>query len=280
MIQLGKFNTLKVEREKEYGFFLEDSEGDAVLLPKSLLEGENVKIGDETEVFVYLDSEGRTVATKKRPLIQVGEVAYLEVIGISSFGAFCDMGLDRDLFIPMREQRFKLLKGKKYLFLAYIDKTGRLAGTTNVDDYLDMAEEGTYEVDQIVSGVTYARSAGETLKLAIDGKYRGIMLGNEHDNVIYPGEVVEGRIKRIYEDGVIGLTNRKKRLDAREEIKEDIISYLKCNGGEMPYNDKTSPEEIREVFKTSKNYFKMALGGLMKEGLIEQNAFGTKLIEK
>lgn len=280
MIQIGKYNTLNVKRETDYGFFLEDIEGDAVLLPKSLLEGERFQIGDEVEVFVYLDSKDKKIATMKKPLIEVGKVSYLEVVSLSDFGAFVNMGLDRDLFIPMREQRFRLLKGKKYLFLAYVDKTGRLAGTTNVDDYLDMAPESAYNVDQIVKGITYARSTGETLKLAIDGKYRAIMLGNEHDNIIYPGEEVEARIKRIYEDGVIGLSNRKKRLDAREEIKESIISYLKCNGGVMPYNDKSNAEEIRSVFKTSKNYFKMALGGLMKDGLVEQNSMGTKLIEK
>ena len=231
------------------------------------------------EVFVYLDSSDRRVATMKKSIITVGEVGYLEVVSQSSFGAFCNNGLEKDLFVPIREQRFKLLDGKKYLIHAYIDKTGRIAGTTEVDGYLDVAEEGSFKVDDVVSCITYARSGGETLKVAIDGKYRGIILGNEHDEVIYPGDTVEARVKRIYEDGVIGLSTRKKRLDAREEIKEKILSYLKKNNGFMEFNDKSNPEDIKREFKTSKNYFKMALGGLMKEGRIEQGPEGTKLIK-
>lgn len=279
MIELGKYNKLVVSKERDFGFFLKDERGEEVLLPKSLLDGNTINLDDEIEVFVYLDSSDRRVATMKKPIITVGEVGYLEVVSQSSFGAFCNNGLEKDLFVPIREQRFKLLDGKKYLIHAYIDKTGRIAGTTEVDGYLDVAEEGSFKVDDVVSCITYARSGGETLKVAIDGKYRGIILGNEHDEVIYPGDTVEARVKRIYEDGVIGLSTRKKRLDAREEIKEKILSYLKRNNGFMEFNDKSNPEDIKREFKTSKNYFKMALGGLMKEGRIEQGPEGTKLIK-
>lgn len=279
MIKIGKYNVLKVNKERDFGFFLCDEQGDEVLLPKSLLNGEKVELNEVLEVFVYLDSSDRRVATLKKPIVAVEEVGYLEVVGQSDFGAFLDNGLDKDLFVPMREQKFKLLKGKKYLIYAYIDKTGRLAGTTEVDDYLDMAEEGMFKVDDIVKGITYARSGGETLKVCIDGKYRGIILGNEHDDVIYPGEEIEARIKRIYEDGVIGLSTRKKRLDARSEIAEQILEYLEENNGFMELNDKSKPEDIKETFKTSKNYFKMALGGLMKEGKIKQDSEGTWLIK-
>ena len=279
MIEVGKYNKLVVSKERDFGFFLKDERGEEVLLPKSLLDGNTINLEDEVEVFVYLDSSDRRVATMKKPIITVGEVGYLEVVSQSSFGAFCNNGLEKDLFVPIREQRFKLLDGKKYLIHAYIDKTGRIAGTTEVDGYLDVAEEGSFIVDDVVSCITYARSGGETLKVAIDGKYRGIILGNEHDEVIYPGDTVEARVKRIYEDGVIGLSTRKKRLDAREEIKEKILSYLKKNNGFMEFNDKSNPEDIKREFKTSKNYFKMALGGLMKEGRIEQGPEGTKLIK-
>lgn len=279
MIEVGKYNKLVVSKERDFGFFLKDERGEEVLLPKSLLDGNTINLDDEVEVFVYLDSSDRRVATMKKPIITVGEVGYLEVVSQSSFGAFCNNGLEKDLFVPIREQRFKLLDGKKYLIHAYIDKTGRIAGTTEVDGYLDVAEEGRFKVDDVVSCITYARSGGETLKVAIDGKYRGIILGNEHDEVIYPGDTVEARVKRIYEDGVIGLSTRKKRLDAREEIKEKILSYLKKNNGFMEFNDKSNPEDIKREFKTSKNYFKMALGGLMKEGRIEQGPEGTKLIK-
>ena len=275
MIKIGEYNKLEVAKERDFGFFLKDEKGNEILLPKALLNGVEVNLGDEVEVFTYMDSNNRPVATMKKPLIEVGKVAYLEVVHQNDFGAFCNMGLERDLFIPMKEQRFKLLVGKKYLFYAYIDKTGRLAATTDVDDYLDQGEG--FNVDDEVEVISYGKGSSTTIKVAVDGKYRGIILGNEHIETIYPGQVLKARVKRIYEDGTIGLTTRKKRLDARLEIKELILDYLNENGGVMPYNDKSNPEEIREIFKTSKNYFKMALGGLMKEGLIEQTPEGTKL---
>lgn len=275
MIKIGEYNKLEVVKERDFGFFLADEKKNEILLPKALLDGNEIEVGDEVNVFTYMDSQGRAVATMKKPLIEVGKVAYLEVVHQNDFGAFCDMGLERDLFVPMREQRFKLLVGKKYLFYAYLDKSGRLAATTEVDDYLDQGEG--YEVDDIVKVISYGKGTSTTIKVAIDGKYRGIILGNEHIETIYPGEELDARVKRIYEDGTVGLTTRKKRLDARDEIKESILKYLKSNGGMMAYNDKSNPEEIREIFGTSKNYFKMALGGLMKEGLIEQNEEGTKL---
>lgn len=275
MIKIGEYNKLEVAKERDFGFFLKDEKGNEILLPKALLNGVEVNLGDEVEVFTYMDSNNRPVATMKKPLIEVGKVAYLEVVHQNDFGAFCNMGLERDLFIPMKEQRFKLLVGKKYLFYAYIDKTGRLAATTDVDDYLDQGEG--FNVDDEVEVISYGKGVSTTIKVAVNGKYRGIILGNEHIETIYPGQVLKARVKRIYEDGTIGLTTRKKRLDARSEIKELILDYLNENGGVMPYNDKSNPEEIREIFKTSKNYFKMALGGLMKEGLIEQTPEGTKL---
>lgn len=274
MIKIGEYNTLEVLKERDFGFFVGDKR-EEILLPKALLDGNEIEVGDEVTVFIYLDSKNRPVATMKKPLIEVGKVAYLEVVHKNDFGAFCDMGLERDLFVPIKEQRFKMLVGKKYLFYAYLDKTGRLAATTDVDGYLDQGEG--FEVDQMVKAISYGKGTSTTIKVAIDGKYRGIILGNEHFETIYPGEEVEARVKRIYEDGTIGLSTRKKRLDAREEIKNDIMNYLKSNGGVMPYNDKSTPEEIKETFNVSKNYFKMALGGLMKEGLIEQNEQGTKL---
>ncbi|MBE6051274.1 MAG: DNA-binding protein [Clostridium sp.] len=275
MIFIGEYNKLKVDRELEFGFYLVDKEGNDILLPKALIENEEVIEGKELNVFVYRDSKDRPVATLKKPLIEVGKIAYLEIVGQSSFGAFADMGLDRDIFIPLKEQKFKLLKGKKYLLYAYLDKTGRLAATTYVDPYMEIGEGFT--VDQQVEAITYGKGGEKTIRVAIDGKYQAIILGNEHYNDIYPGDIVTGRIKRIYEDGVIGITTRKKRLDSRDELKEQILEYLNNSNGFMPYNDKTAPEVIKEKFHTSKNYFKMALGGLMKEGKITQDSEGTYL---
>lgn len=275
MIYIGEYNNLKVDRECDFGFYLEDDSKNSVLLPKGSLNGNKVVVGEQIDAFVYNDSKDRPIATLKKPLIEVGEVAYLKIVGNSNFGAFADMGLERDIFIPLKEQKFKLLEGKYYLLYAYVDKTGRLAATTYVDHYIEIGEG--YNVGDEVEVITYGKGGEKTIRVAIDGKYKAIILGNEHYKDIFPGEKFVARVKRIYEDGVVGVTTRKKRLDERDILKDKILDYLNANDGFMPYNDKTSPEIIKEVFGTSKNYFKMALGGLMKEGKIEQNTEGTKL---
>lgn len=275
MIFIGEYNELRVDRKVEFGYYLTDNENNDILLPNSSLNGEDMKVGNTVEAFVYRDSKDRPIATLKKPLITVGEIAYLEIVGESSFGAFANIGLDRDIFIPLKEQRFKLLKGKKYLLYAYVDKTDRLAATTYIDSYMQIGEN--YKVGDEVEVISYGTGEENTITVAIDGKYKGIILGNEYFYNIYPGDILKVRIKRIYEDGVIGVTPRKTRLDEKSELQNKIIQYLKDNNGFMTFNDKSSPESIKETFHTSKNYFKMALGGLMKSGIIEQSSDGTKL---
>ena len=133
MLRIGEYNTLIVDREKDFGFYLMDKQSrEDVLLPKSLAEGMGVEVGKEVTVFIYRDSKDRPIATFKKPLAIVGDVAYLKVVHQGEFGAFVDFGLDRDIFVPLKEQRYKLHTGKKYLFYIYVDKTGRLAATTEV----------------------------------------------------------------------------------------------------------------------------------------------------
>ena len=278
MINIGQFNKLKVKKKVDFGYYLEDKFGDEALLPNSNAKGSKVEVGESLEVFVYRDSKDRLISTLKRPLLTVGNIAYLEVVSQSEIGAFVNIGLERDLFIPLKEQAFKLKTGKKYLFYMYIDKTDRLAGTTKIHEYLDIAEEGKYKVDDEVKVIVYDTAENGTLKIAVDREYIGLILPNEHLEYIYPGEEISARIKRVYEDGILGITTRKKRLDAREELSEVILKYLRENGGYMPYNDKSSSEEIKREFNTSKNYFKMTLGGLMKKKLITQDKEGTRLL--
>ena len=279
MINIGDYNILKVKREKDFGFYLGNEGREEVLLPKAVLEGKSIKEGDEIEVFVYRDSKDRPVATFKKPLAKIGDVAYLKVVGQTKFGTFVDFGLDRDIFVPIKEQRFKLKVGNKYLFYLYLDKTGRLAATTEVENYLENAKEEEMEFkigDEVIAQV-YSRTPSGTLNVAIDSKYKGLVLPNEYYDEVFPGEELYLRIKRLYEDGVVGLTPRKTRLSEREKLQEDIIKYMEKNGGFMEFNDKSKPEDIKSTFKTSKNYFKMALGGLMKSGRIVQEEEGTRL---
>ena len=278
MILIGEYNKLKVSKKVDFGYYVEDNFGDEILLPNSATKGHEIKEGDTLEVFIYRDSKDRLISTLKKPLITVGEIAYLEVVSQNNIGAFVNMGLERDLFIPLREQSFKLKEGKKYLFYMYVDKTDRLAGTARIDSYLAIAEEGKYKSSDEVTVIVYDTCENGTLNVMVDGKYRGLILANEHFEYIYPGQEIQARVKIVYEDGTLGITTRKKRLDEREVLTEKILNYLKENGGFMPFNDKSSSEDIKKEFNTSKNYFKMTLGGLMKQKLIAQDKEGTRLL--
>ena len=278
MITIGEYNKLKVSKKVDFGYYLEDNFGDEVLLPNSAAKGHEIKEGDNLEVFIYRDSKDRLISTLKKPYLTVGQIGYLEVVSQNNIGAFVNFGLERDLFVPLKEQGYKLKEGKKYLFYMYVDKTDRLAATTRIHPYLDLAEEGKYKVSDEVEVVVYETNENGTLNVAVDGEYRGLILATEHFDFIYPGQQIKARVKRIYEDGTIGITTRKRRLEARSELSETILKYLKENGGFMPYNDKSAPEDIKKEFNTSKNYFKMTLGGLMKEKLITQDKEGTRLL--
>lgn len=283
MIKFGDFNELAVKRAASFGLYLDGGTGnssDDILLPTGSITGDKPALGESVRVFIYKDSKDRLIATMKTPLAKVNELAYLKVTGVSEFGAFLDFGLERDILVPKREQKYPMLKESSYLVFLYEDKTGRLAASTEVDRYLENAEEGIFKMGDEVRGVVYGKQTNESLMVALDNRYRAVVLKTEYFTRILPGEIVEGTVKKIYEDGRIGFTPRKKMVEAKEELSDKIMSYLKFHGGSMPYNDKSTPEEISSAFASSKNYFKIALGNLMKKGLIEQDEKGTHIKEK
>lgn len=279
MINIGKFNILKVARKSEFGYYLDAGTGrtkDDVLLPKSELINKEINIGDELEVFIYRDSKDRIIATLKRPLAEVGNLAVLKVVEDSPIGAFLDFGLGKDILVPKKETLYTLEKGKSYLVYIYVDKTGRLAATTDIDRYLDYMEEPKNLEE--VSGIVYGYQTNKSLSVAIDNKYKATVLNTEYFTGIKPGEYVSGKISRIYEDGMVKIQLRENRLTEKEILENKILEYLKNNDGHMKFNDKSPSEEIKKTFNCSKNYFKMALGGLMKQKLIIQDVSGTKLV--
>lgn len=281
MVNIGKFNKLEIVRKSDFGYYLgagTKSTSDDILLPNGNTLGRELEIGDEVEAFIYRDSRDRLVATLKTPMAEVGEVAYLEVVQISDFGAFVDFGLERDVFVPFKEQKHKLHKGQKYLFLLYLDKTERLAATPRINDYIEISEE--LQLGDEVTAIVYDIHKNGNLVVAIDGKYKGVVLKTEYFSYIPIGEQLKLRVKKIYEDGTIGLTPRPQKLEARNELQDIIVDYLTAHDGFMEFNDKSNPEDIKRTFNTSKNYFKIALGGLMKMGVITQSEKGTELIKK
>lgn len=280
MVNIGHYNKLKIVRKATFGMFLDGMTSrtdDDILIPNTNLLTPEVKIGDELDVFVYRDSSDRLIATEVKPKATVGDLAILKIKEINEkIGAFADLGLERDILIPFKEQKYPLEVNKEYLLYIYIDKTGRLAATTDVDRYLDYIEEP--EMHKEVSGVVYGYQTNGSLSVAIDNEYKAAVLTKEFFENIKIGDTVTGTINRIYEDGMVTLRLRAKKLDEKGKLEQEIIEYLKANGGAMKLYDKSSPEDIKKVFKCSKKYFKMALGGLMKAKLISQDENGTVLL--
>lgn len=278
MIKIGEFNKLNVVKKVDFGYYLNNSERsnfDDILLPnKSILDAE-INIGHVVEAFIYRDSSDRLIATLKKPFAKVGDLAYLKVVSNTKIGSFVDFGLEKDILVPLKEQTYTLKEEQSYLFYIYLDKTERIAATTNIDRYLDTENE--YKIGDTVKGIVYGFQTNNSAMIAVDNLYKGVILHNQYFTTLHHGDILELNVNKIYEDGKLGLTPRKAPQVERTSLQETILEYLKEHDGFMPFNDKSSPEDIYKVFNTSKNYFKNALGGLMKRELIVQDQNGTKL---
>lgn len=276
MIKLGEYNKLKVKRKTDFGFFIGEegsNSNDDVLLHKRLLNKHSLEIGDEVEVFIYRDSEDRLSATLEYPKAKLGDIAYLKVVAHTKIGSFIDVGLPKDILVPFKQQTFEMTKGERYLFYIYLDKTGRLAATTDIFPYLSTQHE--YKIGDTVNGIVYGFQTNNSAMVCVENKYDAVILNNEYFTELKIGDKLENlRVIKIYEDGKLGLSPRGERAEELDILEKAIMSYLEGNDGFMRFNDKSSPEEIKTVFNSSKKNFKRALGVLMKKNLITQDEQG------
>ena len=278
MIKIGDYNKLEVKRETSFGFFLDGTTGnsnDDILLHNRLLNKESIKIGDVVNAFIYIDSEGRRSATLVPTKAKVDEVAYLKVVAHTKIGSFVDIGLQKDILVPFSAKTYDLEKGARYPFYIYLDKSGRLAATTEIDAHL--TTDHNYNVGDNVEGVVYGFQTNNSAMICVDSKYAGVILHNEYFTDLKIGEQLNLNVIKVYEDGKLGLSPRQGRKEELDTLEISIMSYLEGNDGFMRFNDKSTPEEISTVFNTSKKNFKRALGVLMKKGLITQDENGTNL---
>ncbi len=267
MYKLGAFQLLTIVGKSQGGFFIKtEEEESAVLLPYGEVIGE-VDVYDEIMVFLYKDTKDRLVATMKTPLAIVGEIAVLKVKEIVEFGAFVDIGLQRDLFVPLKEMGMNLKKNKSYLFYVYIDKSERLCGTPRVYDYLSTEHE--YKANDQVTGTVIRINPELGVFVAVDNKYVGMIPKNEYFENYEMGDTVSLRVIRVREDNKLDLATRKLVADQMSVDAEKIYSRLLSQGGKLYYHDKSSPEAIKAEFQMSKKAFKRALGRLMKDNRIE-----------
>lgn len=265
MIELGKTQCLNVVKKVDFGVYL-GTEEDKVLLPAKMVP-DDIEVGDALTVFVYRDSSDRLIATTKKPALELGQLAVLKVSEVGKIGAFLDWGLEKDLFLPFKEQVTHLSAGDECLVALYIDKSSRLAATMRVYDYLTCAHG--YVKDSAVSGTVIRINPDMGIYVAVDNKYFGMIPKNEVFGRIKVGDVVYGRVSAVRDDGKLTISLKQKAYIQMDEDASVIYDAIKQEGGELPFTDKADAQIIKERFDMSKNAFKRAVGRLLKEGKIE-----------
>lgn len=267
-MELGKIQLLTVVKKVEFGVYLADAghPDERVLLPKKQVP-EGIQTGDELEVFLYKDSQDRLIATTAKPGLLLGEVGRLKVRDVAKIGAFLDWGLEKDLFLPFRQQTRKVRVGEECLVGLYTDKSDRLCATMNVYEYL--RKDSPYKKDDHVKGTIYQISENFGAFVAVDDCYSGLIPRKEFFGQAQIGDQIEARVIGVKEDGKLDLSLRKKGYLQMNADAEAVMKVIEEFDGVLPFNDKASPEVIRREFSLSKNAFKRAVGQLLKEGRIE-----------
>ena len=258
MIELGKKQTLEVVKKVEFGVYLAEEAGsnDKVLLPKKQVP-EGTDTGSQIEVFIYRDSKDRLIATTAEPKLTLGELAVLTVKEVGKIGAFLDCGLEKDLFLPFKQQTKKVRSGEEVLVAMYVDKSNRLCATMNVYEYLK--KESPYKKEDTVKGVIYEVSKNFGAFVAVDNMYSALIPAKEFHGEYEIGDVVEARVTAVKADGKLDLSIRRKAHLQMDEDAEYVMQVIDEFDGVLPFNDKVSPEIIQREFKMSKNAFKRAV---------------------
>ena len=268
MFRLGESQELYVVKEVGFGIYLgeEKDAAEKVLLPgKEVPEG--TRAGDRLEVFLYKDSKDRLIATMRTPKIRLGETAVLHVADTGKIGAFLDWGLEKDLFLPYKEQTKRVQPGEECLVALYIDKSSRLCATMKVYEYLK--KDSPYQKDEKVTGRIYEISENFGVFVAVDDCYSGLIPAKEAQGKYRVGDILNLRVTRVKEDGKLDLTDKEKIPQQMEKDAEAVMKVIEEFEGVLPFNDKVSPEIIKREFGLSKNAFKRAVGKLLKQGRIE-----------
>ncbi|MCS4304758.1 RNA-binding protein [Chryseobacterium pennae] len=275
-MQLGKTQTLQISEKNNSGWFLTDEEsGEKAFLPKIFIREEK-EVGEYVEVFVYQDDD-KLKATTEIPLAEVGEFAVMSCVQSLPSGAFMDWGIIKDLFIPYKQQKAKIIEGKRYLVHIYVDEAMDLiTGTTKFKrnpQYEDLPFKKGDKVDLIMM------NEGELgWNVVINKKYIGLIYASDVFKKLYPLSEEKGYIKTIREDGKIDISLQPEGFENIDEFKQKILDRLEENYGLLYVSDKSTPEEIKDELQMSKKNFKKAIGGLYKDNIIEISDDKIKLL--
>lgn len=276
MLTAGHYYSLAVIKNVDFGVYL-DADGTEVLLPKRFVPG-GTDIGQTLEVFLYHDNEGRLIATTQRPHAVVGEIAYLKVKDKNKQGAFLDWGIMKDLFVPISQQRSRMHIGESYLVLLYLDeRTGRVAATEKFAKHLSNEVLTVKQGDAVDMLLWQETDIG--YKVIINSKHTGVLHFSDVFTNLEYGQKIKGFIKTIREENKLDVVPGEKGYKRVLSDRERVLELLQEHAGYLPYHDKSTPEEIYSFFGISKKMFKMVVGSLYKERIIELTQTGIKLIE-
>ncbi|MAN28299.1 MULTISPECIES: CvfB family protein [Mesonia] len=279
MLSIGEYHTLTIDRDTPPGLFLKDDSGEKeneVLLPNKY-KPESFEIGDELEVFVYLDHDERPVATTLQPYVQLDEFAFLECVDVTKMGAFLDWGLEKHLFVPFKEQAYPMKKGEHYLIFCYLDEeTQRLVASSKVNHFLDNSDVTVEPFEKVDVIVTNKTDIG--FNLIVNELHQGLVYHDDVFQDLKTGDQLEGWVKKIRKDNKIDVTLQRPGYRSIEPNADAIYNELQLQDGFLPLTDKSTPEEIKNWLEMSKKSFKRAVGTLYKKRVISIEEDGIRLI--
>ncbi len=276
-MDIGRYNDLEMLRTTSVGAFLGDKEGNDVLLPTKWIP-EGTQIGDSLNVFFYTDSEDRPIATTLTPHAVVNEFGFMRVNDVNDVGAFLDWGIEKDLFVPYREQRMKMQEGRSYVVYLYFDiTTGRVAASNRLNRFLDNDSLTVKEGDEVALLVYERTELG--YKVIINHLHTGVVYGNEVIRPLNVGEKHVGYVRKVREDNKLDISLQPIGYAAVEPNSQRILDLLKATKGFLPFTDRTDPEIIRQKLGMSKKVFKKAVGLLYRERRITIEENGIRLVE-
>ena len=279
MIYIGRMNRMKVVKHVDFGVYLDGQDEGEILLPRKDVP-HDTQVGDRLHVFIYRDSDDRLIATTKRPLVQVGEAAYLKVRQQNNVGTFMDWGLPKDLLVPFNEQAWPMNEGRNVVIYCYLDEnTNRIAGTTKFHRHLSEDGRNVFQEGDAVKGMVAAQTE-LGYKIILNNTHIGLLYKNEVFKPMRFGHELKVFIKQIREDGRIDLSIAASNQDVRDELEEKIMAYLKAHDGISRITDKSPPNVIYDTFNASKANFKRALGRLYKKRLVSLDKTQVRLLSK
>ena len=272
---LGDYNTLRIARRSDIGLYLDGDQAGEILLPNRYVT-QDMQIGDEIRVFLYLDQEERLVATTEQPLAKVGDFACLECVWVNQYGAFLDWGLMKNLFCPFREQRQRMETGRRYIVHVHIDQDSyRIMASAKVSKFLSTDHPPYQPGDEANILVWQPTDMG--YKVIVDNRYYGLIFRNQVFQPIHTGDRLKAYISNVREDGKLDIALQHTGRQHTQDFAEELLAYLHDHNGICSLGDKSDADDIRDTFHVSKKPFKRAVGDLYKRHLVMAGDYEVRL---